>query len=379
MLKISDSIRDLDESDIGDNLLYYDYHIKHLLSLIKKGVDREDQAYQSSYRSFEGEVFENYIYEKLLRYVTTQDSVEKFILKGPHKKRSRALSNALSANWKGQIVYRTKRNEIGEFDAMIFTKKQLYFVEMTLTKNLGNLKKRLRKKKALLETLFPHYEVKALLILNEGVGGVKQLPPYASAWVTKPFSAENTLKWLLQNKKMRRKPFLRVKDKRNVNTANLKTRPFRYYNTLSWILSKIRTKKDVLNMDFLTSKTVSRYHDLFTKIYIGYITPGEFDLIFPTLGKTTDSNIIVALEKEHNNTFTLNYFMRYSRKDLDLITHKNGTLNVVKKDPYGVTVTEIAHMLKTMNASHELKKDDLEAVKRLICREDRLQGQSPED
>ena len=146
MLKISDSIRDLDESDIGDNLLYYDYHIKHLLSLIKKGVDREDQAYLSSYRSFEGEVFENYIYEKLLRYVTTQESVEKFILKGPHKKRSKALSNALSANWKGQIVYRTKRNEIGEFDAMIFTKKQLYFVEMTLTKNLGNLKKRLRKK-----------------------------------------------------------------------------------------------------------------------------------------------------------------------------------------------------------------------------------------
>ena len=67
MLEISQSIKNLEEEDIADNLLHYAYNTKHLLSLIKKGVDLEDPSYLSSYRSFEGEVYENFIYEKLLR------------------------------------------------------------------------------------------------------------------------------------------------------------------------------------------------------------------------------------------------------------------------------------------------------------------------
>ena len=367
MFKISDTIRNLDDSDIGDNLLYYDYQTRHLLSLIEKGVDKEDNAYLSSFRSFEGEVFENYIYEKLLRYVTKQEAIEKFIVKGPHKKKTKARPNALSINWKGQIVYRTRRNEIGEFDGMIFTKKQLYFIEMTLTKNLSNLKKRLRKKKALLETIFPQYEVKALLILNEGVTGVNQLPSYATAWVTKPFSAEHILEWLSQGKKRQRKPFQKMRDKRITGTDHLRAQPFRYYDTHSWILRKIRShKENILNMDFLKSETVSRYHNLYLKIYIGYMDPRDFQAMLPEVSKTTDTNIIVAIEKEHSGAFTLNYFMQHSRKNLDLITVKDNKASIVKKDPFGVTVTEIVHMLKTMKPSHRLTSDDILAIKKYL-------------
>jgi hypothetical protein len=219
--KISQAIANLDDSELGDNLLYYDYHVKHLLSLMKQGLGPENDAYMSAYRSFEGEVFENYAYEMLLRYAKEHDFIKQFIVKGPHKQRTKAQPNALSVNWKGQIVYRIKRNEIGEFDAMFFTDKELYFVEMTLVGSVTNLRKRMRKKRALLQTLFPHYDIKALLVLNEGVTGLSTLPDYATAWVTKPYSAAKVFEWLCQEKRPKRKPFKRIGGKQIVGTEAL--------------------------------------------------------------------------------------------------------------------------------------------------------------
>jgi len=155
MLDISKSIKMLDNSDIADNIFHYEYNTKHLLSLIEKGIEEDDPAYLSSYRSFEGEVFENFIYEKLLRYAEQTEEIDKFILKGYHQNKVKAFANTLSISEKQQIVYRTKSREISEFDAMLITKnKELYFVEMTLVKSVLKLRKRLRKKTALLETIF---------------------------------------------------------------------------------------------------------------------------------------------------------------------------------------------------------------------------------
>ena len=78
MLDISESIQLLNDKDISDNLLHYDYNTKHLLSLIDKGMDRDDPSFMSSYRSFEGEVFENFVYEKLLRYAEKSPDIDKF-------------------------------------------------------------------------------------------------------------------------------------------------------------------------------------------------------------------------------------------------------------------------------------------------------------
>ncbi|MEA1983298.1 MAG: hypothetical protein U9N39_07130, partial [Campylobacterota bacterium] len=152
MINISKSIRNLDNIDIQDNLFHYEYNTKHLLSLIAKGIEEDDPLYLSSYRSFEGEVFENFVYEKLLRYAQKSDEIEKFVLKGFHQNKCKAYANTLSISEKEQIVYRTKSREISEFDAMFVTKNnELYFVEMTLVKSVLKLRRRLRKKKALLE------------------------------------------------------------------------------------------------------------------------------------------------------------------------------------------------------------------------------------
>lgn len=362
MPKISKAIAELDDSELGDNLLYYDYHVKHLLSLQRKGLGPEDDAFMSAYRSFEGEVFENYAYEMLLRYVKQHSFIKQFIVKGPHKKRTKAQPNALSVNWKGQIVYRIKRNEIGEFDAMFFTDKELYFVEMTLVGSVTNLRKRMRKKRALLQTLFPHYNVKALLILNEGVTGVSTLPEYATAWVTKPYSAANVFEWLQHEPRPKRKPFKRISGKQIVDTDALKVHPFRYYNTLGWVLNKSRVKKGVMNTQFFFSKTVQRYHDLFVKMYIGYMEPDAFKSRFPTVANPNGAKVYVAVEKEHSGGYILNFFLPHSRKNLELITEKNGRPHSVKKDPYGVTVTEISYISNVVRAEHALTSSQIDTV-----------------
>lgn len=374
MLKVSESIANLDDRDIGDNLLYYDYNVKHLLGLRKKGIPEDDLAFLSAFRSFEGEVFENFIYEKLLRYAIDNQEIENFIVKGPHKKRTKALPNNLSINWKGQIVYRTRRNEIGEFDGIIFTKTELYFVEMTLVKSVTKLKRRLRKKKALLEVLFPHYEIKALLILNEGVTGLKQLPSYCTVWITKPFSAKRVYEWMKQPRRSKRKPFSKIKGRKIVTPDNIKVFPFKYYNTLTWILKNIRLgKTGALNMNFIRGEIFTRYHDLFTKVYIGYMDPNEFRILFPSVERSSPTEIVVAIEKEHTGAFTLNYFMQHSRKNVDIIAVRNGKIVVEKKDPYGVTVTEVMHILKTMKPVHRLTSEDIKVIEHQI-----REGASPD-
>lgn len=368
MLDISKSIKTLDDSDISDNIFYYDYNTKHLLSLLKKGVDKEDALFLSSYRSFEGEVFENFMYEKLLRYVEQNDEVEKFILKGFHQNKQRAYANTLSISEKQQIVYRTKNREISEFDAMIFTKKELYFVEMTLVKSVLKLRKRLRKKKALLETIFPNYEIKSLIILNEGATGTRQFPPYCKVWFTKEFSAQNVLDYIQNPKAKQLKPKVKVNSSKMVEAQSLKLHPFRYYNTMSWITKTLRSsKKHILNMNFLTNFKVQRYHNLYNKFYIGYLDIEEAKLLLNLEGEyKEDQRVVVAIEKKHSNEMILTYYIQLTRKNLYLYTDDNNTITKEKKDPYGITVTEVFHISKMMNERYKLSLDNLKVIKKLL-------------
>jgi len=371
MLNISKSIKNLDDSDIADNLFYYDYNTKHLLSLIKKGVDEDDPAYMSSFRSFEGEVFENFIYEKLLRYAEDSEEIDKFLLKGYHQNRFKSHPNTLSISEKQQIVYRTKSREISEFDAMILTKNnELYFVEMTLVKSVLKLRKRLRKKKALLEIIFPNYEIKALIILNEGATGTKQFPSYCKVWFTNEFSAQNVLEYIRNpdTKKLRKKQI--IKSDKMLEAHKLKVYPFRYYNTMSWITKTLRShKKHVLDMYFLMNHKVQRYHDLYNKFYIGYMSIEETKEFLNLKEDEYDSDlkVVVAIEKKHSDEIVLTYYIQKTRKNLYLYSFDDdGVLSKEKKDPYGITVTEVYHVNKIMDDSYVLNMYDIKKIKKLL-------------
>ena len=370
MLDISKSIKDLDPVDIKDNLLYYDYNTKHLLSLIAKGLEVDDPAYMSSYRSFEGEVFENFVYEKLLRYAQQNDYIDKFILKGFHQNRHKAYANTLSISEKEQIVYRTKSREISEFDAMfVTTENELYFVEMTLVKSVLKLRRRLRKKKALLEIIFPHYEIKALIILNEGATGHKQFPDYCKVWFTKEFSAGNVLEYLTSKHKPKIQPKEIIKTGGMIEAHTLKLHNFRYYNTMSWITKSIRSnKKHIIDMNFLTSFKVQRYHDLYNKFYIGYLSIEDGQKLLNLQGEyKDDQRVIVSLEKKHSDEIILTYYIQTTRKSLYLYTFdESGKITKEKKDPYGITVTEVFHSNKQMDESYVLDLDQIKVIKKLL-------------
>lgn len=370
MLKISKSIKTLDESDIGDNLLHYDYNVNYLLSLIKKGVSEDDQHFLSSYRSFEGEVFENFVYEKLLMYAANSDNIEKFVLKGFHQDKIKSHANTLSISEKQQIVYRTKSREISEFDAMFITKdNELYFVEMTLVKSVLKLRKRLRKKKALLEIIFPNYEIKALIILNEGATGVRQLPSYCSVWLTNEFSAKGVLEHIVASDTKKLQPKKRVKSEKMIEAHTLKLHPFRYYNTISWITKMLRShKKYVLDINFLMSQKVQRYHDLYNKFYIGYVLASEMreELTLDKIIKD-DHKVIVALEKKHSDEIVVTYYVQQTRKILFLYSYDDsGKIVKEKKDPYGITVTEVYHVNKMMDEHYFLNRTHIETIKKLL-------------
>ena len=370
MLDISKSIKILDDSDISDNILHYTYNTKHLISLINSGIDKEDSLYLSSYRSFEGEVFENFIYEKLLRYAEQTPEVDKFILKGYHQDRIKSHPNTLSISEKQQIVYRTKTREISEFDAMIITKnKELYFVEMTLVKSVLKLRKRLRKKKALLEIIFPDYTIKALIILNEGATGTKQFPDYCKVWFTNEFSAKNVLEYITKKSSKNLKPKELINSSKMVEADTLTVHPFRYYNVMIWITKTLRGhKKHVLDMYFLMNFKVQRYHDLYNKFYIGYMSVSEARNILDIDDDYAENQkVVVAIEKKHSSEIVLTYYIQLGRKKLFLYSfNDDNVMSKEKKDPYGITVTEVFHISKFMNNSYELSFQQIKTIKKLL-------------
>ncbi len=377
MFEISKSIQNLDNIDIADNLFHYDYNTKHLLSLIAKGLSVDDPSYMSSFRSFEGEAFENFVYEKLLRYAQKDENIAKFVLKGFHQNKHKAYANTLSISEKEQIVYRTKSREISEFDAMFVTKdNELYFVEMTLVKNVLKLRKRLRKKKALLEIIFPNYEIKALIILNDGATGTKQFPDYCTVWFTKEFSATDVLEYIVAKNRRKLLPKEKIKGGCMIEAHELKLHPFRYYNTMSWITKTIRShKKHIIDINFLMTFKVQRYHDLYNKFYIGYLSiENAKGLLKLTDEYKEDQRVIVALEKKHSDEIILTYYIQTGRKKLYLYTIEEGKITKEKKDPYGITVTEVFHSNKQMDSSYELSMQNIKVIKKLL--KDRfLQGQ----
>lgn len=366
LLTINSTVIPHGDEDLGDNLLYYDYNIDHLLSLGAKGLTMEDEAYVSAFRSFEGEVYENYIYEKLLRYAANEPQIKQFIIKGPHKNRTHAQSDALSVSWKGQIIYRARHKEIGEFDGLLFTDKELYFVEMTLVKSVSNLKKRLRKKRALLEVLFPRYNVKALLVLNEGATGTSELPEYASVWMTQPYSARHILESL--STRAPRAEMVRVQSDKIAHADDLKVAAFKYYSTLTWMMRSLRNGGTPVNWDFFRRSATQRYHDIYTKVYVGYLSIDDFKILAPniSLEGSGAKRAIVAIEKDHSGGYFLTYFLRHSGKKLDNITMSDGIAKTVKKDPLGITLTEMNHLDKAMDESFHLTLEQLREIQNTL-------------
>jgi hypothetical protein len=155
-----------------------------------------------------------------------------------------------------------------------------------------------------------------------------------------------------------------------IEAHTLKLHPFRYYNTMSWITKKLRSHpKHIIDMSFLYSFKIQRYHDLYNKFYIGYLSLENAQKILDISLENykEDQRVVVALEKKHSDEIVLTYYIQTTRKNLYLYSlDDNEKLSKEKKDPYGITVTEVFHINKMMDEKYELHLHHIKLMKNLL-------------
>jgi hypothetical protein len=80
-----------------------------------------------------------------------------------------------------------------------------------------------------------------------------------------------------------------------------------------------------------------------------------------------NQRVVVALEKKHSDEIVLTYYIQLTRKKLYLYSfNDDGTQVKEKKDPYGITVTEVFHINKMMDKSYELNESNINFIKKLL-------------
>jgi len=205
--------------------------------------------------------------------------------------------------------------------------------------------------------------------LNEGATGTKQLPDYCKVWFTKEFSAKDVIQYIKDPSSRKLRPKEKINSSKMIEAHTLKLFPFRYYNTMSWITRTIRAHKNhVLDMNFLMNDKVQRYHNLYNKLYIGYMSVDEAKKILDLKEEyTPEQRVIIAIEKKHSDEISVTYYIQKARKNLYLYSFDdNDVMTKEKKDPYGITVTEVYHASKMMDGSYELNVANIRLIEKLL-------------
>lgn len=366
--KISNHIQNLNTQDIESNLAYYKYDTRKLSRQIHNKIDQELPEFISTYSSFKGEVYENILYELLLRYAKEEEAITRFILKGPHQNKNNIYNKqGLLIDKSAQIVYKSAYKDISEFDALFFTKDEIYFVEMSTSKKTASLNKRLNKKYALLKVLFPSLEIRALIILTQGSVGLKRFPPYATIWLTKELDDKVLLNKIL-NKQLLKKDLITYENTRFIETDAVRYKRFQYLQTLEWILNKSREHKHfVVDLKFFTSSSLSLYFDIFTKLYIGYMENEEFLQLAPSYPNDI-KKVIVTIEKVNSKTFDTIYYVRDKSGKLMrvAIDEESKELSIKQKEIDGFTNAETKFLTYVLKDEHVLLAKDIHHLKKNI-------------
>jgi len=368
-LKISKDIKTLNVQSLSDNLLHYDYNTRYLLSLINSDIDREDPHFISSYNGFRGELFENVTYELLLQYAIENEHITSFILKGPHQNLY-DKDNAkfgLIMDRKKQIVYKAGYKDVSEYDAMFFTKDSIYFVECTIVVSTMGLRKRLRKKHALLSLLFPKLKIKALVILSDGATGIHKFPDFTTVWVTNTLDPSDVLDKIAQGNKYKKKKINNYNSDKLIEAKDITVNDFKYFDTLGWIFKKTLYKDTkMINESFFKSDKVNRYIEIFSKVYIGFITFETLETLSGKLEFTSTNHVHVTIDKKDDGSFYVVFYTRVSKKKLTKIEILPTGIKTSDKDPKGFTVAEtkfIDYLIKPFN---EISLKQVKAIQKRV-------------
>ena len=363
---IPDDIQNLNIEKIKSNLFHYKYSSKSIKKLMKTTHSKEELEDFSIYNSFKGEIYENIIYELLLLYANLNTDITKFILKGPHQFNNNLFfKHGLMIDKSSQIVYKSAYKDISEFDAMFFTKTSLVFVEMSTSKKTASLNKRLAKKYALLTILFPHFEIKALIILTKGSVGLRSFPSYATIWLSCDFTDHELLEEIVFSK-YKQEALKQVKDKKYIQTNDISYTRFSYFQNLEYILQQTRKHKlHKIDINFLQSSINKLYFDIYTKLYIGYICSEDFLLLLPSFNEKI-FKIFVSIEKINKGSYDLVYYAKLENNKLKRIHIQKDSIKIKDKDMDGFTNAEVRFLKFIMDENFLINIKDINLIKKLL-------------
>ena len=358
---ITDKIKNLDIEDIKENLFHYSYDNKSLKALVKNNISKEEISYISAYSSFKGEIYENIVYELLLQYSQEENDITRFVLKGPYQdKENLFIKSGLLIDSSSQIVYKSAYKDISEFDALFFTKDSVYFVEMSTSKKTSSLNKRLAKKYALLKMIFPTLLIKALIVVTQGSVGLKNFPSYATIWITKDLEDEDLIEKIIFAKKVKNdvQTLASPKNPKYIEACKIKYNKFQYFPTLEWILNKSRENpRFVVDLKFFSSPKLGLYFDIFTKLYIGYVTTEEFTSLYKDFNLKIKSNrVIVTIEKVNQTQLDIVYYAKETNGKLKRIrlSQDSEEVSIKDKELDGFTNAEVRFFMKVLEEKHHL-------------------------
>jgi len=368
---ITDKIKKLEIEDIKENLFHYSYDNKSLKALVKNNTSKEDISYISAYSSFKGEIYENIIYELLLQYVLEQEEITRFVLKGPYQdKENLFIKSGLLIDSSSQIVYKSAYKDISEFDALFFTKDSLYFVEMSTSKKTASLNKRLVKKYALLKMIFPTLNIKALIVVTEGSVGLKNFPSYATIWITKDLDDEDLIEKIIFAKKVKNdvQTLKAPTNKKYIEACKIKYKKFQYFPTLEWILNTSRQNpKFKVDLKFFSSAKLGLFFDIYTKLYIGYITTEEFLELYKEFNLQVKTNrIIVTIEKVNQSELDIVYYVKEVNGKLKRVRLEENNISIKDKELDGFTNAEVRFFMKILEEKHHLNPNDIKHIQNNI-------------
>lgn len=365
-LKITKDIRTLNISSIEKNLFEYKYDLKNVKPLLKSDDQNISIENMATYNSFRGEVYENIIYELLLKYAQQSDFIKSFILKGPHQNTvDKFFKTGLMIDKSLQIVYKSNYKDISEFDALFFTDDALYFVEMSTSKKTVSLNKRLDKKHALLKVLFPNMHIRALIVLTEGTVGLKRFPSYCTIWITQDLDDKDLLRRLVFNK-TKRKKLDYFNDEKFTEAYTISHSKFIYFQTLEWILKKSRSKvEEIVDFNFLKSKKVSLSFDIFTKLYIGFLSVEEFKKIVPSY-QNEIAQIFITIEKINSKDFDIVYYVKEQKGKLNRVRIAKGETTIKAKELDGFTNAEVRFMKYVVHDRYFITNEEVAVLEKRL-------------
>ena len=359
-LKITKEIKNLDITKIEENLLYYKYDSRNVKPLLKSNEQDISLENIATYNSFKGEVYENIIYELLLDYAKNNDYIKSFVLKGPHQNRvDKFYKTGLMIDRSLQIVYKSNYKDISEFDALFFTDDSVYFVEMSTSKKTVSLNKRLDKKHALLKVLFPKLHIRALIVLTQGVVGLKRFPSYCTIWITKDLINSDLLRKLVFNRKRKGLNSIYTNNK-FIEAFSIQHSKFIYFQTLEWILKRSRKSNKLVDLNFLKTKKVALYFDVFTKLYIGFLSIDEFLSFVPSYNDNI-SNVYVTIEKINTTDFDIVFYVKNQNGKLRRV-RLSKELSIKDKEPDGFTNAEVRFMKYLIEDKYFYSKEDIKEL-----------------